>query len=683
MPLSGFGSGFGPFGNSDGFSFAFSRPTKRGGPRGPVLFFDAGNPASYSGGSTWQDLIQGATAGLSGYTYTGNGRIAFDGTGGSATSDPNIYVNLEDGFTMEVYFRLGEIDRTQGLFTFNDPELSGYMNLIFEFNQQPGQVRWEVDAGEQIRDVTGMELKIGDWYHYVGTWDRKTGLCNLYRNGVLVGADLRSCNETERTGRIEIGDYYYSGGSYMLGDFAIARMYDRAITSEEVVKNYNEISAKYLGPMLYLDAANLSSYSGTGSTWYDLGPWHHDATLLNSPTYSTSNSGTLSFDPSQLQAGLISNIGDLNRWTVEAWTRFDDVSNVGSSCIVSNDFDGMRWVNFSLGNNDTSAVAAGFYDTGWYNAPNTLTPDAGVWYHLAGTYDGSDIKFFINGVPGDTSSISDFPKTGGNINIAKRWDNGFGNASYLSGTIPFVKIYDRALTDSEISGSYEATKSRYAVPPALEPVQDHLELWFDSRYPSSYPGTGTDWTDLKHGVVATLGSGVSYENGGSGGLLLFDGTSNATADTPPYTSDLSTGFSIEAYAGWISFPAYDGIISYNQSPHFINLEWYGAGQTPGTRFEAAGIRNFDTGSLDLQKLYHFVCTWDGSYTRIYRDGVLVAGPTAASQPQYNNHTAVWAMGHWDGHLNGAIAMTRLYSKALSDAEVLQNYQATISPNVPA
>ena len=40
------------------------------------------------------------------------------------------------------------------------------------------------------------------------------------------------------------------------------------------------------GLVLYLDAANRKSYSGTGNTWYDVSGKNYHATLFNSPTYS-------------------------------------------------------------------------------------------------------------------------------------------------------------------------------------------------------------------------------------------------------------------------------------------------------------------------------------------------------------------------------------------------------------
>lgn len=50
------------------------------------------------------------------------------------------------------------------------------------------------------------------------------------------------------------------------------------------------------GLVLYLDAANSKSYSGTGTTWTDLSGNSNNATLVNGPTYSSLNGGGIVLD---------------------------------------------------------------------------------------------------------------------------------------------------------------------------------------------------------------------------------------------------------------------------------------------------------------------------------------------------------------------------------------------------
>ena len=50
------------------------------------------------------------------------------------------------------------------------------------------------------------------------------------------------------------------------------------------------------GLILYLDAGNTKSYPGTGTTWVDISQSGNNGTLINSPTFNSSNGGGIVFD---------------------------------------------------------------------------------------------------------------------------------------------------------------------------------------------------------------------------------------------------------------------------------------------------------------------------------------------------------------------------------------------------
>ena len=51
------------------------------------------------------------------------------------------------------------------------------------------------------------------------------------------------------------------------------------------------------GLTLYLDAANTSSYSGSGTTWTDLSGNGNTGTIVNSPAYTSGVGGYFNFGP--------------------------------------------------------------------------------------------------------------------------------------------------------------------------------------------------------------------------------------------------------------------------------------------------------------------------------------------------------------------------------------------------
>jgi hypothetical protein len=76
---------------------------------------------------------------------------------------------------------------------------------------------------------------------------------------------------------------------------------------------------------------------------------------------------------------------------------------------------------------------------------------ANTWYSSCGTYDGSNVRIFINGVEDGTAGAltGTMPNNGSNLTIGRR-DDGF----YFPGKIDDVRIYNRSLSQNEIQQLY-------------------------------------------------------------------------------------------------------------------------------------------------------------------------------------------------------------------------------------
>jgi flagellin len=85
------------------------------------------------------------------------------------------------------------------------------------------------------------------------------------------------------------------------------------------------------------------------------------------------------------------------------------------------------------------------------NAPNKV--DFGEWYHLLGSYDGEQMHFYINGTLIGSKTTAYVPTNKANIYIGAGSYSGGGYQ--LDGEMDDVKIYDRALTEDEISALYQ------------------------------------------------------------------------------------------------------------------------------------------------------------------------------------------------------------------------------------
>ena len=215
------------------------------------------------------------------------------------------------------------------------------------------------------------------------------------------------------------------------------------------------------GLVLNLDAGNAASYPGTGTTWTDLSGNGNNATLVNGTSYSSANGGTMVFDGINDYASISdSTYLDLpNNNTMEFWVNSNQLNN--------NDIISHRWNGYGAAYNPTyaSGYVAGklsiYYNIGGFLAVSTTTtPIIGQWYHLVGTYDGSVMKIYLNGILENTRSVS------GNI---EQNEAGLSIGSYDglpteyagNGKISIVRYYHKALSATEVLQNFDATKSRY------------------------------------------------------------------------------------------------------------------------------------------------------------------------------------------------------------------------------
>jgi hypothetical protein len=220
------------------------------------------------------------------------------------------------------------------------------------------------------------------------------------------------------------------------------------------------------GLILYLDASNTSSYIGSGSSWNDISGFNNNATLINTPTFDSNNGGSIVFDDVSLEYATIPNIGNKSNWTVEVW--FKTTSSLAGKCtsILTNQYDLATKLNFSIGTNifpTNSNICAGFFNGAWRTTTG-FAPTINTWYQVVGTYDGSVIRQYVNGVAsGGTLNYVGTPQSGGEIRLMRRWDDTLQQSNLLDGQLAVAKIYNRALSASEVLSNFNSIKSRFGL----------------------------------------------------------------------------------------------------------------------------------------------------------------------------------------------------------------------------
>ena len=212
-----------------------------------------------------------------------------------------------------------------------------------------------------------------------------------------------------------------------------------------------------------------------------------------------------------------------------------------------------------------------------------------------------------------------------------------------------------------------------------ELVSDGLVLNLDAGDPRSYPSSGTVWTDLSgNGNTGTLTNGPTYSNA-NGGSIAFTRASlhYVTASTSTVRTHGSNPFTLEAWARNTINGDYNTVLSTHGSSREIGFHqgyfmWGGNG--------GGGNTLIYSGSRNLNQWYHLVMTFDGlggNIGKLYVDGVLLA--TGNIGDNGATSTSIVRVGSYatsgTEFLDGNVAIARVYNRALSAAEVAQNYDA--------
>ena len=153
----------------------------------------------------------------------------------------------------------------------------------------------------------------------------------------------------------------------------------------------------------------------------------------------------------------IASIGGTSNITVESWVKYDTyVGNGQSYSVVTHKGSPWTWLLENPSNKGRIRFTIGGVDT---NCPDTSVHPLNTWIHWIGTYDGSNMKFYANGVLKNTVAATG--TLGSNSTAATIGQ--YSGAYRLDGQISIVKVYNKALTAAEVQQNFNAHRGRYGI----------------------------------------------------------------------------------------------------------------------------------------------------------------------------------------------------------------------------
>lgn len=437
----------------------------------------------------------------------------------------------------------------------------------------------------------------------------------------------------------------------------------------------------------YVDASSKKSLTTIGNGWRDL--MGNTPTLaFSAATFSAVNGGIVTFagTPGSSASTTFNQSTDM---TWDVW--FKRTTSVGSFNMVFESAQ-LPYLSFGSPTNPDRLLFSWFASVQQSISPATLYSN-NVWYNVTCTlkFDlvatTSTCNIYVNGVLAGTSTTSVGSVTsvynGGLMRLATYGSSG----QYpFNGSISNLKIYRRILTATEILQNYNAMVQRFQ-PDVAELAVYHI----DAANSNSFTRIQNGWTDLSNNKNALSFTGATFDSA-NGGIITFDGAFGSSASVAQsfYSASSRT---------------YDVWFKRDQSMNDYNIVWghfvpYLAFRSNGEFQIAYNTRNGSgSGQTDVYSgttfnnnvWYNATCTIEYNYVattstaKIYVNGVLVRSSTTAVGSvtlPILGHSSVQnqlIMGNWYFSnvypFKGSISNFRIYDRVLTDAEILQSYNA--------
>ncbi|PKN01110.1 MAG: hypothetical protein CVU77_07110 [Elusimicrobia bacterium HGW-Elusimicrobia-1] len=188
---------------------------------------------------------------------------------------------------------------------------------------------------------------------------------------------------------------------------------------------------------------------GSGTTAKDASGNNNNGTLTNSPTWVAGKYGiALSFNGSNNYvisptAGF--STGNASR-TMECWVR---TASADTLHVIT-------YGTLTVNTGSFIYMAGGKMMMGFYSndLDSGFSINNSIWRHIVFTFDGSTVRTYVDGINGATASKTAATATGTSFYAGQRGDSIY----YLPGSIDEIRIYNRALSESEIKSRYAATE---------------------------------------------------------------------------------------------------------------------------------------------------------------------------------------------------------------------------------
>ena len=694
---------------------------------GPVAYFNFEEHQGISANDSSGNANTGTLSGNADWTQGKyGGGVTFDGSGDIVTAGTGSSISITGAITVEAWVKVAVLpgsnlgysivakDKNTGgrAYTLDLLTSAGCLGTCFRFYVNGGG---NLTTNEVT--ATANQVQTNIWYHVVGTFVPSTSM-HIYINGVqsetnTVTSPVASINTA--TANLTVGGREYAGAEdYFNGVIDEPRIYNYARTAGQIVEDMNAghpAPGSPIGSPLghwkfdegYGTTLNNSGSKGTsiagssagGAAWTNHGKFGKAIVTDGTATYATiPDDDSIDFNYNQ-------------DFTVSFWMR-DIGGSTASKAIVEKWTTGGTPYPYVFRTATGNKVIFLRFDT--TNNPfitsSKVVMDS-AWHHIVGVKNGSTMYLYVDGVLDGTTTDSTNTTTTNTsaVQIGRRG----GGSNFWSGNLDELKIYNSALTASQVKLEYNRAQSlvlgsmsdtsgltggnvasnsaaaEYCIPGDASTCSAPVARWDFEE------GSGTSVNDTSDNANTGTWAGTApywiqgkYGKGGN-----FNGTNNDVELANSSTISPGSGdFTVEV---WFK-------TSLSGTSQYIYWDSTDAANAPSIQFAVNGAdnklyclyRDSESDTVTVSGVgstvtdgawHHSACIRNGTTARVYLDGAQIGTNTNASLGTIDVSTGriprigAGAVGAdvLDTPFNGRIDSVRLFNYTRSQSQITWDY----------
>jgi hypothetical protein len=443
---------------------------------GLVLKLDAGNLSSYPEINTsFMDLSGEGNDGTltNGPTFGPNGSITLDGV--------DDYINQSSFYTSD-HFTNNQSFTIDSLINVLSSESAGntrggiLTNQLYSSQNDPGGFGLNIvsqkycinltsgSTGNAVtyQSIAATSINYGEIERITAVYDSPSSTVKIYRNGVLTTTQTstsykwtpRSTGAAQKIGTSTQGGWTY----YFPMDLYNILLYNKALTSTEILQNYYQGPTITDGLALAVDAGNLVSYESGSTTTYSL-TGSNTGTLTNGVGFSGDNGGAFTFDGTDdyISFDTTLTFSSANLTSV-AWVKLDSYLSQNSTIGFSPDSGTAGFRIYAI-----SATSLGVWTRNGTGGVTSITTNNGIplneWVQVTFVLNGTNGIIYKNGVAILNGTFTQTPNA---LSSSPVWLSRYSGGGYvLDGKTASALLYNRALTAGEVTQNYNAQIPRF------------------------------------------------------------------------------------------------------------------------------------------------------------------------------------------------------------------------------